>query len=202
MTLQVEFWTVVGFLITFMSFVGGMAKWLFSKAEERQAARFASLEQSLQQSASNWGELEKEFMRFKADLPLNYVRSSRPSWTHSTTNWKWYSSTVIQEVTMVDIARVRRESLRWSLLVALNKTRPYTASETLLLDVSRAIYQDTTPLELRRELDYLADRKMVDLEKKPSGDWFADLTRLGVDLVEYTVECGPGIARPEKYWSE
>lgn len=74
MTLQVEFWTVVGFLITFMSFVGGIAKWLFSKAEERQAARFASLEQSLQQSASNWGELEKEFMRFKADLPLNYVR--------------------------------------------------------------------------------------------------------------------------------
>jgi hypothetical protein len=66
---------------------------------------------------------------------------------------------------MVDIARVRRESLRWSLLVALNKTRPYTASETLLLDVSRAIYPDTTPLELRRELDYLADRKMVDLEK-------------------------------------
>lgn len=97
---------------------------------------------------------------------------------------------------MVDITRVRRESLRWSLLVALNKTRPYTASETLLLDVSRAIYPE------RRELDYLADRKMVELEKKPSGDWFADLTRLGVDLVEYTVECGPGIARPEKYWSE
>jgi hypothetical protein len=43
-----------------MSFVGGMAKWLFSKAEERQAARFASLERSLQQSASNWGELEKD----------------------------------------------------------------------------------------------------------------------------------------------
>lgn len=41
---------------------------------------------------------------------------------------------------MVDITRVRRESLRWSLLVALNKTRPYTASETLLLEVSRAIY--------------------------------------------------------------
>lgn len=74
MTLQVEFWTVVSFLLTFMGFVGGLAKWLFSKTEERQAARFASLEQALQQSASNWGELEKEFMRFKADLPLNYVR--------------------------------------------------------------------------------------------------------------------------------
>ncbi|HFU8837937.1 TPA: hypothetical protein ACIYLJ_003120 [Escherichia coli] len=103
---------------------------------------------------------------------------------------------------MVDITRVRRESLRWSLLVALNKTRSYTASETLLLEVSRAIYPDTTQLELRRELDYLADRKMVELERRPSGDWFADLSRLGVDIVEYTVECGPGIARPEKYWSE
>ena len=43
MTLQVEFWTVVSFLLTFMGFVGGLAKWLFSKTEERQAARFASL---------------------------------------------------------------------------------------------------------------------------------------------------------------
>ncbi|AKH64899.1 MULTISPECIES: hypothetical protein [Photorhabdus] len=103
---------------------------------------------------------------------------------------------------MIDVARVRRESLRWSLLVALNKTRPYTASETLLLDISRAIYPDVTALELRKELDYLADRKLIDLNKQPSGSWFADLTRMGVDVVEYTVECAPGIARPEKYWSE
>lgn len=73
MTLQVEFWTVVSFLLTFMGFVGGLAKWLFSKTEERQR-HDSPLEQALQQSASNWGELEKEFMRFKADLPLNYVR--------------------------------------------------------------------------------------------------------------------------------
>ncbi|EFG6587636.1 hypothetical protein BMN62_003805 [Escherichia coli] len=70
------------------------------------------------------------------------------------------------------------------------------------LAVAMGLYPDTTQLELRRELDYLADRKMVELEKRPSGDWFADLSRLGVDIVEYTVECGPGIARPEKYWSE
>ncbi|STN25669.1 Uncharacterised protein [Escherichia coli] len=47
-----------------------------------------------------------------------------------------------------------------------------------------------------------ADRKMVDLEKKPSGDWFADLTRLGVDLWNTPWNAAPGIARPEKYWSE
>lgn len=101
----------------------------------------------------------------------------------------------------IDMTRVRRESLRWSLLVALNKTRPYTANEQLLLDVSRAIYPDATPLELRQELDYLADCELVELNKQPSGTWFADLTRIGVDVVEYTVECGPGIARPVKYWS-
>ncbi|WBW59811.1 hypothetical protein [Klebsiella electrica] len=103
---------------------------------------------------------------------------------------------------MVDVTRIRRESLRWSLMVALNKARPYTSSEVLLLDIARAIYPDTTALELRRELDYLADRRMVDVTRQPSGSWFADLTRLGVDVVEYTVECGPGISRPEKYWSE
>nr|WP_236887036.1 MULTISPECIES: hypothetical protein [Dickeya] len=92
--------------------------------------------------------------------------------------------------------------MRWNLLLTLNKARPYTSNENFLLDVMRAIYPDTTALELRRELDYLADRKMIELVKQPSGTWFADLTRLGVDLVEYTVECGPGIARPEKYWSE
>ncbi|RLM25336.1 hypothetical protein BIY29_07430 [Brenneria alni] len=103
---------------------------------------------------------------------------------------------------MVDMLRVRRESMRWNLMATLNKARPYTSNEAFLLDVMRAIYPDATALELRRELDYLADRKMIDLIKQPSGIWFADLTRLGVDLVEYTVECGPGIARPEKYWSE
>ncbi|MCZ5903733.1 hypothetical protein O5275_13925 [Escherichia coli] len=75
----------------FWGFAGWLTKWLFSKAEERQAARFCLSLQSLQQSASSWGELEKELMRFKADLPLNCVRredwypwlrlSSRPNWT-------------------------------------------------------------------------------------------------------------------------
>lgn len=74
MMLQVEFWTVVSVFLGFLGFVGGIAKWLFSRAEERQAAQFASLEQALQQSSGNWNDLEKEFMRFQAELPLNYVR--------------------------------------------------------------------------------------------------------------------------------
>ena len=103
---------------------------------------------------------------------------------------------------MVDHSKVRRESMRWNLLNTLNKARPYTSNEQFLLEVMRAIYPDATALEIRRELDYLGDSDLVDLNKTPSGAWFADLTRYGVDIAEYTIDCDPGIARPVKYWAE
>ncbi len=103
---------------------------------------------------------------------------------------------------MVDHAKVRSESMRWNLINTLNKARPYTSNEQFLLEVMRAIYPDATALEIRRELDYLGDRDLVDLNKTPSGAWFADLTRYGVDIAEYTIDCDPGIARPVKYWAE
>lgn len=96
--------------------------------------------------------------------------------------------------------KARREGMRWHLINTLNKARPYTSSEVFLLDVMRGIYPDTTQLELRQQLEYLQDRKLIDLTKQPSGMWFADLNRLGVDIAEYTIGCQAGIARPEKYW--
>lgn len=101
----------------------------------------------------------------------------------------------------VDIKKVRTEAMRWNLINVLNKARPYTTNEQLLLDVMRHIYPDVTALEVRRELDYLADRDLVELNKEPSGTWFADLARYGVDIAEYTIVCEPGIARPVKYWA-
>ena len=101
---------------------------------------------------------------------------------------------------MVDHVKVRRESMRWNLINTLDKARPHTSSEQFLLDVMRAIYPDATALEVRRELDYLDERAVVKLDKQPSGRWFAELTRTGVDLAEYTIACEPGIARPAKYW--
>ena len=101
----------------------------------------------------------------------------------------------------IDQARVRREALRWLILLTLNNARPIGAYEELVLSTIQAIYPDATALELRRELDYLADRSLVELKKEPSGRWFADVTRYGVDIAEYTVDCQPGIARPVKYWA-
>ena len=96
--------------------------------------------------------------------------------------------------------KARREGMRWHLINTLNKALPYTSSEVFLLDVMRGIYPDATALELRQQLEYLSDRRLIDLTKQLAGMWFADLTRLGVDLAEYTIDCQPGIARPDKYW--
>ncbi len=96
--------------------------------------------------------------------------------------------------------KARREGMRWHLINTLNKARPYTSSEVFLLDVMRGIYPDATKLELRQQLEYLQDRKLLDLTKQPGGMWFADLNRLGVDIAEYTIDCQAGIARPDKYW--
>lgn len=101
---------------------------------------------------------------------------------------------------MLDAAKTRRESIRWYILLTLNNARPEGAYEEVVLTTIQGIYRDSTAQEIRRELDYLADRKLAEVKREPSGRWFADVTRYGVDVVEYTVDCDAGIARPQKYW--
>ena len=103
---------------------------------------------------------------------------------------------------MSSLEQARREGMRWKIINTLNKARPHTTSELFLLDVMRGIYHQATALELRQHLEYLSDRKLVELVKQPNGRWYADLSRLGVDIAEYTIDCQPGIARPAKYWSD
>ncbi|MDO8933597.1 MAG: hypothetical protein Q7U97_14480 [Rhodocyclaceae bacterium] len=100
---------------------------------------------------------------------------------------------------MIDPAKARREGLRWNLLKLLHMAAPYTSNEALMLDTMRGIYPDTSQDEVRKQLDYLFDRKLIDLVKTPAGSWFADIGRFGTDIVEYTVDCDPGIARPPRY---
>lgn len=101
----------------------------------------------------------------------------------------------------MDIAKVRREMMRWNIILTLNNARPIGAAEELVLSVVQAISPDATAQEVRRELDYLEERALVKIHREPNGHWHAELTRHGVDLAEYTVDCDPGIARPLKYWS-
>lgn len=100
----------------------------------------------------------------------------------------------------LDLEKPRREQLRWLILQTLDAARPLGANEGLILDAVRGAQPGVTPMLMRRELDYLRDRQLITLEERDGGIWFADLTRCGVDVVEYTVDCGPGIGRPPKYW--
>ncbi len=101
---------------------------------------------------------------------------------------------------MVDLSKVRRESMRWNLINAANKARPYVSSGEFLLDVMRSIYPDATIAEVQRELSYMEARELMTIERSPSGAWHINLTREGIDLAEYTSDCQAGIARPVKYW--
>ncbi len=102
--------------------------------------------------------------------------------------------------TPVDLQKTRREYIRWVLLLGLNNSRPIGTVESVLLSIVQALHPDATALEIRCELDYLSERELVKLEKRPIGVWKADLTRAGIDMVQYTIDCEPGIARPVKYW--
>jgi len=101
---------------------------------------------------------------------------------------------------MIDAEKIRRESMRWVVILTLHNASPMGAFEELVLATVQGMFHDASALEVRRVLDYLSDRELVKLDKQPSGRWFADLTRYGTDLAEYTVDCDPGIARPAKYW--
>ena len=95
--------------------------------------------------------------------------------------------------------KVRRETMRWQILLTLNNARPIGAFEKLVLSVVQSEFPDATQREVRRELDYLDERDLVEVRHYPDVRWFCKLERYGVDLVEYTLPCEPGIARPEKY---
>lgn len=101
----------------------------------------------------------------------------------------------------VDAARTRREFMRWVLLIALRDAPPESGThESVLLSTLQGVYADATAAELRRELDYLGKRGLATIHRAPSGPWRVCLTRQGLDVVEYTVDVEPGIARPLKYW--
>ena len=100
----------------------------------------------------------------------------------------------------IDIEKAQREQLRWRILKVLDAGRPMPVSEMVILQVMQDSALPVTPSGLRRELDYLEDRRLVVLTGRNGPVWSGELTHYGVDLVEYSVECFPGIARPQKWY--
>lgn len=95
------------------------------------------------------------------------------------------------------VKKERRERMRWFILRTLDVARPQGCYLPTILDAVHTVYRDATELEVQRELDYLADRKLILLQIDATEQWFAELDRCGVDVVEYSVPVQPGIARPK-----
>jgi hypothetical protein len=101
---------------------------------------------------------------------------------------------------VMNLEQKRREEARWRVLRVLDAGRPIAVSETIVWRVLADIKLALTLNALRRELSYLRDRGLVEIEGEDNDTWFARLTASGVDVVEYTAPAPPGIARPRKYW--
>ncbi|MDW9237000.1 putative phage membrane domain protein [Burkholderia thailandensis] len=81
MTLQVEFWQLASMFATFVGLLGAAGKALFVQIERHQADRDQKQEEQLRmlleqigRQTDNVARVERDFLKFQADLPLQYVR--------------------------------------------------------------------------------------------------------------------------------
>lgn len=98
--------------------------------------------------------------------------------------------------TFRELENSRLEDVRWRLLMILNVVpgRP-RAESTLAFDLIAANLS-LTDTELRAELTYLEDCKLVKFESDQLDRRQYTITAAGRDVVEYRVESPPGIRRP------
>lgn len=87
MLIQMELWHLISLLLLFFGAVGGFGKILLAQFERRQAERFKSMEEARETAASHWDKrftaleaaakewtrVERDFLAWKADLPMTFV---------------------------------------------------------------------------------------------------------------------------------
>ena len=82
----------------------------------------------------------------------------------------------------------------------LNSCKGHLVTEQIIWRVLTDIKLSFSLNQLRRELSYLRDLGLIEIEGEGGENWFGKLTAMGVDVVEYTAQSPAGIARPRKYW--
>ncbi|MFZ2059376.1 MAG: hypothetical protein WAU82_00050 [Candidatus Binatus sp.] len=100
----------------------------------------------------------------------------------------------------IDLEKKNREEARWRMLRVVDAGRPIAVSEQIIWRVLADIKLSLSLNTVRRELAYLRDLGLLELEGEDSDTWFAKLTASGVDVVEYNFPSPAGVARPRKYW--
>lgn len=97
----------------------------------------------------------------------------------------------------LDAAKTRH--LRWSILVVVERCRPEPVPASLIGAVLNEQALSTAARDLHRDLDYLRLHGLILLEERPTGVIVATMTAAGVNVVEYTIDCPPGIGRPKRH---
>jgi len=96
----------------------------------------------------------------------------------------------------------KKENGRWIILTAVHAGGHLGATDDMILAALLPSWLDVHRNWVRDELAYLESRKLVDVERHPIKPWRVTLSRHGRDIVDYTVDCEAGIARPARYWGE
>ena len=81
MNLQIDFWQLVGLLISGLGALIAVMKFGVAQAQKHQDATHAQLitrldgiEQANRNESNQWQRMEREMLQLKAELPLHYVR--------------------------------------------------------------------------------------------------------------------------------
>lgn len=92
MKVELELWQLISLLLAFLGCVAGFGRVILTQIDQRLETRFKAQEEArksssaafrelldgyvkqAQETASELTSLERQFLQFKADLPLNYVR--------------------------------------------------------------------------------------------------------------------------------
>lgn len=100
----------------------------------------------------------------------------------------------------IDLDQKKREEARWRTLRVVDAGRPIAVSEQIIWRVLADIKLLLSLNGVRRELAYLRDLGLLEIDNEEGETWFARLTANGVDVVEYNFPAPTGVARPRKYW--
>ena len=87
-------------------------------------------------------------------------------------------------------------ALRWDILRTTHVGGHLGVTETMMLRTLECEWIGLTRAVLRDQIAYLEARRLVIVRRSEVEDWRLRLDRYGHDVVEYQVECDPGVRRP------
>lgn len=74
MSVQLELWHLILLLMGFLGAVGTFGKLLLDRIDKNLDERFKVQTELLQGTTGKVDKLERDFLEFRADLPIHYVR--------------------------------------------------------------------------------------------------------------------------------